>query len=116
VVGIEDLHIQGMMKNRRKAKAVADAAMGQLLRFLETKVRAAGGQVFIASRWFPSTKLCSRCGHRKSRMPEKHRTYMCLQCGLVIDRDVNAALNLEAFARQQYHHWLAAQAQPGQTG
>ncbi|PWT74335.1 MAG: transposase, partial [Chloroflexi bacterium] len=69
VLGLEDLHIPGMMKNRRKAKAVADAAMGQLLSLLDTKVRAAGGHVFIASRWFPSTKLCSRCGHKKKRMP-----------------------------------------------
>jgi putative transposase len=113
VIGIEDLHLRGMLKNRRKAKAIADAAMGQLLRFLETKVRAAGGQVFIADRWFPSTKLCSGCGHKKKRMPEKHRTYICLQCGLSMDRDLNAALNLEAFAREQYRLWLATQPQTG---
>ncbi len=107
VLGIEDLHIQGMMKSRRKAKAVADAAMGQLLGLLETKVRAAGGHVFIASRWFPSTKLCSRCGHKKKRMPEKHRTYKCLKCGLEIDRDLNAALNLAAFALEQRRLWRA---------
>jgi putative transposase len=49
-------------------------------------------------------------------MPEKHRTYICLQYGFVIDRDLNAALNLAAFARDQYHLWLAAQSQTGQTG
>jgi putative transposase len=116
VVGIEDLNIQGMMKNRRKAKAVADAAMGQLLRFVENKVRASGGEVFIASRWFPSTKLCSNCGHKKKRMPEKHRTYICVQCGQVIDRDLNAARNLAAFAREQYHFKLAVHAQPVDSG
>ena len=101
VIGIEDLNILGMMANRKLARAVADAAMGQLLQFLKTKVANAGGDLFIASRWFPSTKRCSCCGHVKKRMPLKHRTYQCQQCGLVIDRDFNAALNLWWFATQQ---------------
>ena len=53
-IGIEDLHILGMMANRKLARAVADAAMGQLLTFLKNKVASAGGQIFLASRWFPS--------------------------------------------------------------
>ena len=73
-IGIEDLHILGMMANRKLARALADAAMGQLLTFLKNKMASAGGQVFIASRWFPSTKRCSGCGHLKKRMPLKHRT------------------------------------------
>jgi transposase len=100
VIGIEDLNILGMMANRKLARAVADAAMGQLLQFLKTKVATAGGDLFIASRWFPSTKRCSCCGHVKKRMPLKHRTYQCQICGLVIDRDLNAALNLAWFARE----------------
>jgi putative transposase len=101
VVGIEDLSLLGMMQNRKLARAVADAAMGQLLQFLKTKVASAGGKIFIASRWFPSTKRCSCCGRVKKRMPLKHRTYECLMCGLVIDRDLNAALNLAWFATEQ---------------
>jgi len=93
-IGIEDLNILGMMANRNLARAIADAAMGQLLQFLKNKVANAGGNLFIASRWFPSTKRCSCCGHVKKRMPLKHRTYQCHACGLVIDRDLNAALNL----------------------
>jgi putative transposase len=100
VIGIEDLNILGMMANRKLARAVADAAMGQLLQFLKTKVATAGGELFIASRWFPSTKRCSCCGHVKKRMPLKHRTYQCQICGLVLDRDWNAALNLAWFARE----------------
>jgi len=100
VIGIEDLHLLGMMANRKLARAVADAAMGQFLQFLKTKVAYAGGDLFVASRWFPSTKRCSCCGHIKKRMPLKHRTYQCLVCGLVIDRDLNAALNLAWFARE----------------
>ncbi|GHO73524.1 transposase [Ktedonobacter sp. SOSP1-85] len=98
VIGIEDLHLLGMMANHKLARAVADAAMGQLLQFLKTKVATAGGDVFIASRWFPSTKRCSCCGQVKKRMPLKHRTYQCLVCKLILDRDVNAALNLAWFA------------------
>ncbi len=101
VIGIEDLNILGMMANRNLARAVADAAMGQLLQFLKSKVANAGGDLLIASRWFPSTKRCSCCGHVKKRMPLKHRTYLCLVCGLVIDRDLNAALNLLWFATEQ---------------
>ncbi|EFH80263.1 RNA-guided endonuclease InsQ/TnpB family protein [Ktedonobacter racemifer] len=106
-IGIEDLNILGMMANRKLSRAVADAAMGQLLQFLKIKVAASGGNLFMASRWFPSTKRCSGCGHVKKRMPLKHRTYYCLVCGLVIDRDLNAALNLEQFARDMLRHLLA---------
>ena len=100
-IGIEDLHIVGMMANRKLARTVADAAMRQLLQFLKTKVTNTGGDLFIASRWFPSTKRCSCCGHIKKRMPLKHRTYRCLVCGLVMERDLNAALNLLWFANEQ---------------
>ena len=106
-IGIEDLNILGMMANRKLSRAVADAAMGQLLQFLKAKVAASGGNLFIASRWFPSTKRCSGCGHVKKRMPLKHRTYQCLVCGLVIDRDLNASLNLEWFAREMLRQLLA---------
>jgi putative transposase len=98
VIGIEDLNLLGMMANRKLARAVADAAMGHLLQFLQTKVTNAGGDLFVASRWFPSTKRCSCCGHVKKRMPLRYRTYQCLVCGLVLDRDLNAALNLAWFA------------------
>jgi len=101
VIGIEDLNILGMMANHKLSRAIADAAMGQLLQFLKTKIANAGGDLFIASRWFPSTKRCSCCGHIKKRMPLKHRTYHCLVCGLVMDRDLNAALNLLWFATEQ---------------
>jgi transposase len=100
-LGLEDLTILGMMANRKLARAVADAAMGQLLQFLKTKVASTGGNLFLASRWFPSTKRCSGCGHVKKRLPLKHRTYQCLVCGLVLDRDLNAALNLAWFANEQ---------------
>jgi putative transposase len=93
-VGIEDLHVTGMFKNRKLARAMADAGLGQLLRLLETKMETVGGRAIIVDRFFPSTKKCSGCGHVKKRMPLKYRTFICLKCGLQIDRDVNAAINL----------------------
>jgi putative transposase len=100
VVGVEDLHVTGMFKNRKLARAMADAGLGQILQFLETKMQAVGGRAIFVDRFFPSTKTCSQCGHVKKRMPLKYRTYWCLKCGLVIDRDVNAAINLEREARR----------------
>jgi putative transposase len=93
-VGIEDLHVKGMFKNRTLARAMADAGLGQLLRLLETKLETVGGRAIIVDRFFPSTKTCSGCGHVKKRMPLKYQTFICLQCGLHIDRDLNAAINL----------------------
>lgn len=100
VVGLEDLHVKGMVKNRKLARALTDAGLGQLLGFFETKMQAVGGQAILVNRFFPSTKTCSGCGHVKKRMPLQYRTYCCLNCGLVIDRDMNAALNLEREARR----------------
>jgi putative transposase len=100
VVGLEDLHVKGMFKNRKLAKALADAGLGQLLQFFETKMRAVGGQAIFVDRFFPSTKTCSGCGHVKKRMPLKYRTYCCLKCSLIIDRDLNAAMNLEREAQR----------------
>ncbi len=100
VVGIEDLHVKGLVKNRKLARAMADAGLGQVLRFLETKMQAAGGVAVLVDRFFPSTKTCSQCGHVKKRMPLKYRTFICMKCGVMIDRDLNAAINLEREARR----------------
>jgi putative transposase len=100
VVGLEDLHVKGMFKNRTLARAMADAGLGQLLGFFETKMPAVGGQAIFVDRFFPATKTCSGCGHVKKRMPLQYRTYCCLKCGLNMDRDLNAAINLEREARR----------------
>ena len=100
VVGLEDLHVKGMFKNRKLARAMADAGLGQLLLFFATKMQAVGGQAIFVDRFFPSTKTCSGCGQVKKRMPLKYRTSCCLKCSLSLDRDVNAAINLEREAHR----------------
>src|SRR5215472_4240402 len=69
VVGLEDLHVKGMFKNRKLARAMADAGLGQLLGFFATKMPAVGGQAIFVDRFFPSTKQCSGCGQVKSACP-----------------------------------------------
>lgn len=92
-VVVEDLNVAGMVKNRHLAKAVSDAGMGELRRQIEYKAEWNGVQVITADRWFPSSKTCSGCGHIQD-MPLSQRVYTCPACGLEIDRDLNAALNL----------------------
>ena len=91
---IEDLNVQGMMKNHRLAKSIADASFYEFRRQLEYKAFENGNTVYIADRFFPSSKKCSSCGSVKAKLGLDERTYCCDQCGLVIDRDLNAAINL----------------------
>ncbi len=102
VVGLEDLHVKGLMQNRKLARAMADAGLGKLHTLFEQKMAGVNGRAIFVSRFYPSTKTCSGCGHVKKRMPLKYRTYICLQCGLHIDRDLNAAINLEREARRLF--------------
>ena len=92
MIVIEDLSVKGMMKNRRLAKSVAESSFYEFRRQLEYKAAWYGKKVVVADRFYPSTKICSRCG-RKKEVPLSQRVYKC-ECGLVLDRDVNAALNL----------------------
>ena len=82
------------MKNHRLAKSVADASFYEFRRQLEYKASENGNTVYIADRFFPSSKKCSSCGSVKAKLSLDERTYCCDQCGLVIDRDLNAAINL----------------------
>ena len=90
---IEDLNVSGMLKNRRLARAVGDAGFGELRRQLEYKSKWYGAELVIADRFFASSKTCSNCnGVREIRLGE--RVFVCPHCGLTIDRDENAAKNL----------------------
>ena len=95
---LEDLNITGIMSNHRLARAVGDAAWGELARQITYKQAWRGGQVVVADRWFPSSKTCSSCGTLRKDLTLSDRTYTCGHCGLVLDRDLNAAANLAAWA------------------
>ncbi|WP_308121130.1 IS607 family element RNA-guided endonuclease TnpB [Paractinoplanes bogorensis] len=97
---VEDLNVTGMLANRRLARHIADAGFGEIRRQLAYKTTWNGGRLLVADRWYPSSKTCSDCGVVKTKLALHERTYRCQACGLVIDRDRNAALNLAALAAQ----------------
>jgi putative transposase len=94
VLALEDLNVTGMVRNRRLAKSISDAAMGELSRQILYKAKWHGVEVRMVDRFFPSSKTCSGCGEIKRELNLSQRTYFCVVCGLVIDRDLNAAINL----------------------
>jgi putative transposase len=93
-VVIEDLNVAGMSRNRRLARAISDQGFGQARRMLTYKTDWNGGRLIVADRWFPSSKTGSGCGAVKAKLLLSERIYACTSCGLVADRDVNAARNL----------------------
>lgn len=92
-VVIEDLNVSGMMALPKLAKAIADCGFHEFRRQLEYKCQKFGSKLTIISRWYPSSKTCSSCGNIQD-MPLKKRTYDCNSCGISIDRDLNASLNI----------------------
>jgi putative transposase len=95
-VVIEDLNVSGLLKNHRLAQAIADAGFYQFRRMLEYKCTWYGSELLVAPRTFPSSKLCSQCGHKKQDLSLSEREYRCEACGMRMDRDLNAARNLVA--------------------
>ena len=93
-IAIEDLNVKGMVKNHRLAQAVNDVSFGELRRQIEYKAETNGVKVIKADRFFASSKTCSVCGEKKNDLTLRDRTYRCPHCGAVIDRDLNASLNL----------------------
>jgi putative transposase len=100
MVVVEDLNVAGMVRNRRLARAISDAGFGEIRRQLDYKSRWNGGRLAVADRWFPSSKTCSGCQTAKPKLSLSVRTFTCQHCGLVIDRDLNAALNLKQHVAQ----------------
>ncbi|MGI5415813.1 RNA-guided endonuclease InsQ/TnpB family protein [Actinomadura luteofluorescens] len=94
-VVIEDLAVGNLLKNRKLARAISDAAWRELRRMLEYKCAWYGRDLVVVDRWFPSTKLCGTCGTTRAKLPLNVREWTC-GCGSVHDRDVNAARNILA--------------------
>ncbi|MBF2016836.1 MAG: IS200/IS605 family element transposase accessory protein TnpB [Rivularia sp. T60_A2020_040] len=98
VVALEDLNTSGMLKNHKLAGAISDANFYEFRRQIEYKVVRYGVQVIFVDRFYPSTKKCSNCGEIKP-MSLSERVYVCEKCHHTADRDLNAAKNLENYAR-----------------
>lgn len=95
VIGIEDLNVSGMMKNHRLASAISDASFAEFHRQLDYKAAWRGGIVVKADRFFASSKTCSACGTKKDTLTLSERVFVCDVCGVTLNRDVNAAINLK---------------------
>ena len=94
-VCIEDLNVAGMVKNHSLARSLSDASLGEFRRQLEYKTARTGAVLCVVDRWFPSSKTCSNCGTVKAKLSLSERTFNCDNCGTSIDRDLNAAINIE---------------------
>jgi putative transposase len=94
---IEDLNVSGMIKNHCLALSIIDCGFGEFHRQLEYKSVLHGNTLIIADRWFPSSKTCSSCGHVKETLLLSERVFICERCGKVIDRDLNASINLRNY-------------------
>ncbi len=95
---IEDLHVKGMMKNHHLARAISDMGFFEFQRQLTYKVAWEGGQLLVAPRFYPSSKTCSSCGYVLAELSLSVRDWACPTCGVVHERDYNAALNLKSLA------------------
>lgn len=91
---LENLNVKGLMKNKHNAKSIADSKWYEFRRQILYKSELYGIEVVLADRFYPSSKTCSCCGNYKKDLKLKDRTYICNKCGLKIDRDINAAINL----------------------
>lgn len=96
-VVMEDLNVQGMMKNRHLSKAIQEQCFYEIIRQMKYKCEWNGIPFYQVDRFYPSSKTCSCCGYIKRDLKLNDRTYICPECGIVIDRDFNAAINLQRY-------------------
>lgn len=94
---IEDLNVKGMMKNKHLSKSVQQQCFYKVRQYLTYKCQMNSIELVVADRWFPSSKTCSCCGGIKHDLKLKDRIYICGNCGLKIDRDYNASINLSKY-------------------
>jgi IS605 OrfB family transposase len=104
-VVVEHLNVAGMVGNRRLAKAISDCGFGHIRHQLTYKTRWNGGRLIVADRWFPSSKTCSGCGAVKAKLPLRVRTFVCTECGMTADRDLNAAITLPCSPTSRVPEW-----------
>lgn len=98
---IEDLNVSGMLKNKHLSKAIQQQEFYKFRQYLTYKCKFYGVRLVIADRFYASSKICSCCGAKRTSLSLSERTYICPECGLKMDRDLNAAVNLENYGRRE---------------
>lgn len=91
---MEDLNVRGMMKNKHLSKAIQEQCFYEFIRQMKYKCEFNGIEFVQVDRFYPSSKTCCCCGYIKKDLKLKDRIYVCEECGLIIDRDKNASINL----------------------
>ena len=97
-IALEDLSVRGMVRTRSLSRSISDVGWGAFRQMLEYKARWYGRELIVIDRFYPSSKLCSECGHLLDALPWSVRTWTCPGCGVTHDRDVNAAKNVKIAA------------------
>ena len=97
-VCLEDLNVQGMMRNHKLARSISDASWSRFVGMLEYKAKWNGCNILKIGRFAPSSKMCGKCGHVNSYLTLSDRTWVCPKCGTMHDRDLNAAQNIKSIA------------------
>jgi len=97
-VVIEDVHVKGMLANRRPARAISDVGFGMFRAQMDYKAKRYGTRLIVADRWYPSSRLCAVCGWKNEALALNDREWTCPECGTRHDRDRNAAINLRRLA------------------
>jgi putative transposase len=106
VIILEDLNVSGMLKNHKLAKAIQELSLGEMRRQIEYKASWYGRDVVFVDRFYPSSKTCSCCGWKNVNLTLGDREFICEGCGLVIDRDENAAINIEHEGMRIYNETI----------
>ena len=101
IIGLEDLNVAGMVKNRHLSQSISDASWGDFTNQVDYKLARVGGTLVRTGRWEPTSKTCSECGTVKTKLSLSERTFNCEACGFIADRDLNAAINIHKLALKE---------------
>ena len=102
VIVIEDLNVKGMMKNHHLARSIQELSLYRFKEMLRYKAEWQGNHIVEIDRFFPSSKLCSNCGHKNVNLTLSDRQWICSSCGVAHDRDKNAAINILSEGKRLY--------------
>ena len=98
IIAVESLHVKGMLRNSKLARSISDVSWGMFIAMLKYKCLWYGKHFVQVDRFEPTSKQCSSCTHKQA-MPLQVRRYQCTNCGIDLDRDYNASINIRAAGR-----------------